>query len=148
VLLHIWSVRMQRGHFYRAIGAWHLRYRVNGKQVSVKLAEYNDEYRTLNGVRPLGEPYLQPANLCNSTPRRCTFRLRSASDRPYRDLYDHVEKFARLSPDEQRYSFKDQNKTSSTSGIPVALLNFATRHLSLYILHTKVSKLQVKSEVG
>jgi len=45
---------MQRGHFYRAIGAWHLRYRVNGKQVSVKLAEYNDEYRTLKSVRPLG----------------------------------------------------------------------------------------------
>ena len=53
---------MQRGHFYRAIGAWHLRYRVNGKPVSVKLAEYNDEYRTLKSVRPLAEPYLQTAN--------------------------------------------------------------------------------------
>ena len=54
---------MQRGHFYRAHGAWHLRYRVDGKQVSVKLANCNDEYRTLKSVRPLGEPYLQLANL-------------------------------------------------------------------------------------
>ena len=54
---------MQRGHFYQALGAWHLRYRVNGKQVSVKLADCTDEYRTLTSVRPLGEPYLQPANL-------------------------------------------------------------------------------------
>lgn len=53
---------MQRGHIYRAHGAWHLRYRLNGKQVSVKLADYNDEYRTLKSVRPLGEPYLQTAN--------------------------------------------------------------------------------------
>ena len=35
----------------------------------------------------------------HSTPRRFTFRLQSASDRPYRELYDHVEKFARLSPE-------------------------------------------------
>lgn len=53
---------MQRGHFYRAHGAWHLRYRVNGKQVSVKLADFTDEYRTLTSVRPLAEPYLQTAN--------------------------------------------------------------------------------------
>ena len=44
------------------IGAGHLRYRVNGKQVSVKLADYSDEYRTLTSVRPLAEPYLQTAN--------------------------------------------------------------------------------------
>ena len=48
------GLRMQRGHFYRAIGAWHLRYRVHGKQVSVKLADCTDEYRTLKSVRPLG----------------------------------------------------------------------------------------------
>jgi len=53
---------MQRGHVYKAHGAWHLRYRLNGKQVSVKLADYNDEYRTLKSVRPLAEPYLQTAN--------------------------------------------------------------------------------------
>ena len=53
---------MQRGHFYRAVGAWHLCYRVNGKQVSVKLADYTEEYRTLTSVRPLAEPYLQTAN--------------------------------------------------------------------------------------
>jgi hypothetical protein len=51
---------MQQGHFYRAHGAWHFRYRnSDGKQVSVKLADYNDEYRTLKSVRPLAEPYLQ-----------------------------------------------------------------------------------------
>ena len=44
---------MQRGHAYRAIRAWHLRHRVHGKQVSVKLADYTDEYRTLKNVRPL-----------------------------------------------------------------------------------------------
>jgi hypothetical protein len=53
---------MQRGHFYRVIGAWHFRHRVNGKQASVKLADYTDEYRTLTSVRPLAEPYLQTAN--------------------------------------------------------------------------------------
>src|SRR5215468_9226093 len=59
---HLVGLHMQRGHFYRPIGARHLRYR-NGKQVSVKLADYTDEYRTLKSVRPLGEPYLQLANL-------------------------------------------------------------------------------------
>jgi integrase len=53
---------MQRGHFYRAHGAWHLRYRANGKQVSVKLVDCTDEYRTLKSVRPIAEPYLQTAN--------------------------------------------------------------------------------------
>jgi len=59
---HLVGLHMQRGHFYRPIGARHLRYR-NGTQVSVKLADYTDEYRTLKSVRPLGEPYLQLANL-------------------------------------------------------------------------------------
>ena len=53
---------MQKGHVYRAHGAWHLRYRVDGKQVSVKLTDFNDEYRTLRSVRPLADPYLQTAN--------------------------------------------------------------------------------------
>jgi hypothetical protein len=53
---------MQRGHLYQAHGAWHLRYRVNGKHVAVKLADYNDEYRTLKSLRPLAEPYLETAN--------------------------------------------------------------------------------------
>jgi integrase len=65
---------MQRGHFYRAHGAWHLRYRVDGKQLSVKLADYNDEYRTLTSVRPLGEPYLQPANLGQQTDGHLTLQ--------------------------------------------------------------------------
>jgi hypothetical protein len=53
---------MQRGHLCRAHGAWHLRYRVNGKQVSVKLAHGTDEYRTLKSVRPLAERFLQPVD--------------------------------------------------------------------------------------
>lgn len=53
---------MQRGHIYRAHGAWHLRYRVNGKQVSVRLADHNDQYRTKGSVRLLAESYLQPVN--------------------------------------------------------------------------------------
>ena len=53
---------MQRGHFCRAHGAWHLRYRVNGKQLSVKLADCTHEYRTLMSARPPAEPYLQTAN--------------------------------------------------------------------------------------
>jgi hypothetical protein len=30
---------MQKGYIYEANGAWHLRYRLNGKQVSRKLAQ-------------------------------------------------------------------------------------------------------------
>jgi integrase len=65
---------MQRGHIYRAHGAWHLRYRTNGKQVSVKLADYNDEYRTLKSVRPLSEPYLQTANSGRQADGHLTFQ--------------------------------------------------------------------------
>lgn len=53
---------MQRGHIFRKHGAWHLRYRSNGKQISTKLADYNDEYRTLKSVRLLAERHLRPLN--------------------------------------------------------------------------------------
>ena len=53
---------MQKGQIFRRHGAWHLRYRTNGKQVSVKLTDYSDEYRTLTSVRPLAERHLQPVN--------------------------------------------------------------------------------------
>jgi hypothetical protein len=53
---------MQSGYIYRAHGAWHLRYRINREQKSVRLADYSDEYRTLRSVRPRAEPYLQTAN--------------------------------------------------------------------------------------
>jgi hypothetical protein len=53
---------MQKGHIFRKHGAWHLRYRSNGKQISTKLADYNDEYRTLKSVRPLAERHLRPVN--------------------------------------------------------------------------------------
>jgi integrase len=53
---------MQKGQIYQAHGSWHLRYRVNGKQVSRKLAEYNDQYRTKRSVRPLADEVLDPLN--------------------------------------------------------------------------------------
>ncbi|MGA2814572.1 MAG: tyrosine-type recombinase/integrase [Candidatus Acidiferrum sp.] len=53
---------MQKGHIFRLHGAWHLRYRANGEQVSVKLTDYTDQYRTKTSVRPLAERYLQPVN--------------------------------------------------------------------------------------
>jgi integrase len=53
---------MQRGSIVQKHGAWHLRYRLHGKEVSVKLADYSDAYRTKKSVRPLAEQYLQPAN--------------------------------------------------------------------------------------
>lgn len=53
---------MQKGYVYRAHGAWHLRYRVNGKQVSERLAPFNDQYRTKKSVRLLVEDKLHPVN--------------------------------------------------------------------------------------
>jgi integrase len=53
---------MQRGQIFKRHGAWHLRYRVDGKQVSQKLAEYCDEYRTVTSVRQLADDILQPIN--------------------------------------------------------------------------------------
>jgi integrase len=53
---------MQKGQIFKRHGAWHLRYRLAGKQVSVKLADYSDEYRTLTHVRPLAEQHLRPVN--------------------------------------------------------------------------------------
>jgi integrase len=42
--------------------AWHVRYRVDGKQVSRRLAEFNDRYRTIKSVRPLADEILEPIN--------------------------------------------------------------------------------------
>jgi len=53
---------MQRGSIVQKHGAWHLRYRLHGKELSVKLADYTDDYRTKKSVRPLAERYLQLAN--------------------------------------------------------------------------------------
>jgi integrase len=53
---------MQRGSIVQKHGAWHLRYRLHGKEISVKLADYSDDYRTKKSVRTLAERYLQPAN--------------------------------------------------------------------------------------
>jgi integrase len=53
---------MQKGYIYQTNGAWHLRYRVGGKQVSRKLADYNDQYRTKRSVRPLADEILDPIN--------------------------------------------------------------------------------------
>lgn len=53
---------MQKGQIFRRHGAWHLRYRSNGKQISVKLTDYSDNYRTVSSVRPLTDRYLRPVN--------------------------------------------------------------------------------------
>jgi integrase len=53
---------MQKGQIFKRHGAWHLRYRVKGKQVSVKLADFTDEFRTKTHVRPLAERHLRPVN--------------------------------------------------------------------------------------
>jgi hypothetical protein len=53
---------MQRGSIVRKHGAWYLRYRMNGKESWVRLADHNDQYRTVKSVRGLAEPYLQAAN--------------------------------------------------------------------------------------
>src|SRR6266404_1765200 len=53
---------MQKGYIYQTNGAWHIRYRADGKQVSRKLADYNDQYRTKRSVRPLADEVLDPLN--------------------------------------------------------------------------------------
>lgn len=53
---------MQRGYIFKLHGAWHLRYRVNGKQVCQRLAPFTDQFRTVKSVRPLAEEILQPLN--------------------------------------------------------------------------------------
>ena len=53
---------MQKGYIYQANGAWHVRFRLNGKQVSRKLADYNDQYRTKRSVRPLADEIIDPLN--------------------------------------------------------------------------------------
>jgi hypothetical protein len=54
--------RVQKGYIYKLNGAWHLRYRVNGKQKSKRLAPFSDQYRTLESVRPLADAILHPVN--------------------------------------------------------------------------------------
>jgi integrase len=53
---------MQKGQIFQRHGAWHLRYRDNGKQVSQRLAPFNDQFRTVKSVRVLAEEILQPLN--------------------------------------------------------------------------------------
>jgi integrase len=53
---------MQKGQIFQRHGAWHLRYRVAGKQKSVRLAPFCDQYRTVKSVRGLADQILQPIN--------------------------------------------------------------------------------------
>ena len=53
---------MQKGYVYQASGAWHVRYRWDGEQISRKLADYNDQYRTKRSVRPLVGEIIDPLN--------------------------------------------------------------------------------------
>jgi integrase len=55
-------IRHQKGYIFQQHGAWHLRYRVAGKQVCQKLAEYSDRYRSKRDVRPLADEILEPLN--------------------------------------------------------------------------------------
>lgn len=56
----------QRGQIFQRHGAWHVRYRVREqgkwKQVSQKLADVNDRYRTKRSVQGLAEEILEPIN--------------------------------------------------------------------------------------
>jgi integrase len=56
------QLSVQRGYIYQANGAWHLRYRVAGKQKSERLAPFCDQYRTMKSVRHLAEAILHPIN--------------------------------------------------------------------------------------
>ena len=53
---------VQKGQIFQRHGAWHLRYRDNGKQKSCRLASFCDQYRTVKSVRPLADEILQPLN--------------------------------------------------------------------------------------
>jgi hypothetical protein len=53
---------MQRGQIFQRHGAWHLRYRVEDEQVSRKLADFSDLYRTEKSVRTLADQILSPVN--------------------------------------------------------------------------------------
>jgi integrase-like protein len=53
---------MQRGYIFKLHGAWHLRYRINGKQVCQRLPPFGDRFRTEKSVRSLAEEILQPLN--------------------------------------------------------------------------------------
>ncbi len=56
----------QRGQIFQRHGAWHVRYRVRDKgkwaQVSTKLADVSDLYRTKRSVQGLAEEILEPVN--------------------------------------------------------------------------------------
>jgi integrase len=53
----------QKGQIFQRHGAWHLRYRAEGKQVSQKLADFNDRYRTKRSVRGLADEILESVNV-------------------------------------------------------------------------------------
>ena len=53
---------MQKGQIFQRHGAWHLRYRLAGKQKSERLAPFCDQYRTVKSVRGLADKILQPIN--------------------------------------------------------------------------------------
>jgi integrase len=54
--------RHQSGYIFSSHGAWFVRYRIDGKQVCRRLADYGDRYRTERSVRHLAEELLKPLN--------------------------------------------------------------------------------------
>jgi integrase len=91
---------MQKGYIYEANGAWHLRYRLNGKQISQKLADYNDQYRTKRSVRPLADDVLMGVNQGTATAEtvqqfidqiyfpHAELNKRASTVKGYRNLYN------------------------------------------------------------
>ena len=53
---------MQKGQLIRRGRSWLLRYWKDGKRVCLRIAPYNDKFRTEKSVRPLVEEILQPVN--------------------------------------------------------------------------------------
>lgn len=52
----------QSGQIFQRNNAWYVRYRVDGKQVCRRLADFSDRYRTKRSVRPLADEILEPIN--------------------------------------------------------------------------------------
>jgi integrase len=106
------SFRVQKGQIFQRHGAWHLRYRVNGKQVCQKLTDYNDEYRTLRSVRPLADDLLQSVNQGTAT----TETLQQFIDNVY---FPHVELNKRPSTAKGYRNLYNRHIASRVAGVRI-----------------------------
>ncbi len=97
---------MQRGQIFKRHGAWHLRYRANGKQVCQKLADLNDQYRTPKSVRLLADDILRPINKGQSSGPQTLQQFIETTYLPYAKLHKrpstyrgYSNLFNRIAPD-------------------------------------------------